>query len=141
MFLILPLGYINGTLSIAYPPVPPIRCGAYACLVPLYHYQPPGAMVPFWASLGFVGVLLGFFIILLGARPRVGFALGLSFSLGSMALLYGLVTLDIQKTFIITPASFLLFPISSVATMTGATLLFSYELARRGREVIDAITS
>lgn len=98
-------------------------------------------MVPLWSSLGFIGVLLGFFIILLGPRPRVGFALGLSFSLGSMALLFATATLQLLKTFIVTPASFLLFPESSIVAMIGATVLFSYELVRRGHEVIDAITS
>ena len=67
--------------------------------------------------------------------------MGLAFSLGSMTLLYGVVTLDIQNTFITTPASFLLFPELSIVAMAGATVLFSYELVRRGLEAIDAVTS
>jgi len=98
-------------------------------------------MAPFWASLGIIGIFLGVFALILGPKPRVGFALGLAFSLGSTALLFWTVTSNILTTFITTPAGFLLFPELSVVAAAGATVLFSYELARRGREVIDAITS
>ena len=98
-------------------------------------------MVPFWISLGGIGILLGILALKLSLRPRVGVALGLAFSLGSMALLLWTVTLQVLETFVTTPASFLLFPELSVVAMAGATIVFSYELARRGREVIDAIIS
>jgi hypothetical protein len=98
-------------------------------------------MVPFWTSLGVIGILLGILALKLSLKPRVGVALGLAFSLGSMALLFWTGTLQILETYITTPASFLLFPESSIVAMAGATVLFSYELARRGREVIEAITS
>jgi hypothetical protein len=98
-------------------------------------------MVAFWSSLGVIGILLGVFALILGPRPRVGFALGLAFSLGSMALLFWTVTSQILTTFIVTPAVFLLFPETSVVAMAGATILFSYELSRRGREIPEAVTS
>ena len=86
-------------------------------------------------------MILGIFVLKLGPKTRVGLALGLAFSLGSIALLFATVTLQILKTLIVTPASLLLFPELAVVAMVGATILVSYELARRGREVIDAITS
>ena len=140
LFLILPVEFLNGTVSIVYPPLQRRCPPGYLC--PLIPYRPPpGEMVPFWASLGVIGILLGTFALILGPRLRVGFAMGLAFSLGSMALLFWVVTLQILETFITTPASFLVFPETAVVAMAGATVLFGYELARRGREVIEAITS
>ena len=98
-------------------------------------------MVPLWTSLGVIGILPGILALKLSLKPRVGVALGLAFSLGSIALMFWTVTLQILETLITTPASFLLFPELSIVAMAGATVLFSYELARRGREVIEAITS
>ena len=101
----------------------------------------PAGMVFFWAFLGVISILLGFFTLILGQRPRIGYALGLAFSLGSMALFFWVVTLQILESFITTPANFLAFPETAVVAMAGATVLFGYELERRGREVIEAISS
>lgn len=99
-------------------------------------------MAIFWAlAAGMIGILIGPIVLLFGPRPRVGIALGLAFSLGAMTILYWTATTQILRVLVVTPSSFLLFPESSIIAMAGATVLYSYELARRGREVIDAITS
>lgn len=141
MFLVLPVGFLSRIISIAYPAVSPVQCGSYNCLVPLYH-QTVGRIAAFWAiAAGIIGTLIGAIVLLFGPRPRVGIALGLAFSLGSMTILYWTATTQILRSLVVTPSLFLLFPESSVIAMAGATALYSYELARRGREVIDAITS
>lgn len=138
VFLILPVAFFSGLVSIVYP-LP--SCYPILCLGILRFHPVPGPIALFSLFLGAAGILLGFFIVKLTLKSKSGVSLGLAFSLGSMTLLYGVVTLDIQNTFITTPASFLLFPELSIVAMAGATVLFSYELVRRGLEAIDAVTS
>ena len=99
-------------------------------------------MAVFWAiAAGTIGILIGSIALLLGPKPRVGIALGLALSLGTMTILYWAATAQILNLLVVTPSFSLLYSESSVVAMAGATVLYCYELGRRGREVIDAITS
>jgi heme A synthase len=138
LFLVLPVVFFSGIVSIVYPSP---SCYPIVCLGIIRFHPVPGPIALFSLFLGVVGILLGFLAVKLSLKSRKGVPLGLAFSMGSIALLYGVVTLDIQNTFITTPAIFLVFPEVSIIAMTGATVLFSYELARKWREVIEADTS
>ncbi len=100
LFLVLPVAFLTGTVSIVYPLQ--WRCTP-GSLCPLFPYRLPLAgMVPLWTSLGVIGILLGILALKLSLKPRVGVALGLAFSLGSIALMFWTVTLQILETLITT---------------------------------------
>jgi hypothetical protein len=143
LFLVLPIAFLKGTVSITYPlvhfcHVPPEEVNSCP-LIPLG--PPPTGMAAFWAYLGAIGIILGAIALKLSLRPRVGVALGLVLSLGSMTLLFWMLTRQILKSFITKPASFLVFPELSVVAMAGATVLFGYELSRRRQDISEAFLS
>jgi hypothetical protein len=143
LFLVLPIPFLKGTVSITYPlvhfcHVPPEEVNSCP-LIPLA--PPPTGMAAFWAYLGAIGIILGALALKLSLRPRVGVALGFVLSLGSMTLLFWTLTRQILKSFITKPASFLVFPELSVVAMAGATVLFGYELSRRRRDISEAFLS
>ena len=126
MFLVLPVAFFNGTAAIVYPPP---HC-ILDCLTISAPQKPVSEMALFWIALAFICLILGFLVLKLYPKPGSGIPMGLAFSLGSMALLSGTVLLDIFETFVTTPASYLVFPGLAVTAMAGATVLYSYGLAR-----------
>ena len=139
LFLVLPVAFLNGTVSITYvffagpacySGVPsPTNPHCPVAIVPM-----PEEMALYLIFLGIVGILLGFLTLRLDLRARtrvtLGFSLGLAFSLGLMAFLLGMAISRILESFFITPYSFLVFPDLSIIVMAGATVVFVYEFLR-----------
>ena len=131
LFLVLPVAFSNGTVSIIQPASSLGVCASeHGCR--FFYPQPmPAEKASALEFLGVIGIFLGLLSMILG-EARTGFALVIPFSLGLTALLFWLYTSQILGTFITTPPGFLVFPELSVVAMVGATVLFSYELARAG---------
>lgn len=137
-FTVLPVAFMTGIASIGYPPLHWGCSAGIRCFSPIDSLsQPLPELIPSWASLGIVGILLGLLVLKTSSRLRVGVAPTLLFSLGSMTLLLGVVTNQILESFITTPGGFLVFPELSVVAMAGATALFFYENLRGHRKVMD----
>ena len=136
--MVLPVAFMTGIVSIGYRPLHWGCPSRIYCFSPLDSLsQPLRELVPTWASLGIVGILLGLLVLKTSPRLRVGVAPTLLFSLNAMTLLFLVVTNDILETLITTPAGFLVFPELSVVAMASATALFLYQFLGGGRKIID----
>lgn len=132
LFLVLPVAFLNGTVSVYQPPPPPPPpcVDGYCHIIEIYRpISLPVEMAAFSVILGGVGILLGLLALVMRVKPRPYLMWGLPFSLGSESLLFSIVTLYIQGKYLVSPIIYSLFLSIGTIAMVGSTLLLTFGLA------------